>query len=339
MFEKQLMKDMMNEETSILFLGDVIPYKPFRFNNNLKTVINLECPITRKGKPISGKINIKVAENHLKETFDKNLLAVNLGNNHILDFGLDGLFATLKEIDISGTDYFGINFPDNESHNPLIIDFSGKKIAFLSIISESTSPLIEFDDFNYLTIMDKCEVARKISIARKSADRVIAYLHWGTSDSSYPVRESILEARSLIDSGIDIIIGTHAHAPQPIEKYKKGLIAYNLGNFIMPAFKNTPSFYDEDGNALSYYNKRLMPWNRISWGVVVDMETLAFSIKKYIFLANRIVEMKTTPMDKYLSLHPEAFNEDYVKIVRSHLRNRALYRKMRDWMRIPAFRY
>lgn len=329
---------MTTEENSILFLGEVIPYKPFRFNNHLKTVFNLECPISRSGKPVSGKFNIRVPENHLESTFGKNLLAVSLGNNHIMDYGLDGLFSTLKEIDDSGTDYFGINFPDNESHNPLIIDFRGKRIALMSIISESTSPLVEFDDFNYLTLMDKCEILRKINIARKHADRIIAYLHWGTTDSSLPVRESILEARGLIDSGIDVIIGTHAHAPQPVEKYGKGLIAYNLGNFIMPSFKNTPSFYDEDGNALSFYNKSLMPWNRISWGIVVDMETLSFSIKKYVFIANRIVEMRTTPMDKYLSLHPGALNEGYGRIISNHLKSRAFYRRVRELIKIPVFR-
>ncbi|MGE5406716.1 MAG: CapA family protein [Methanosarcina sp.] len=325
----------MNEATSLLFLGDVVPYKPFRFRNNLKTVINLECPITRKGKPISGKVNISVAENHLKKIFGQNLLAVNLGNNHIMDYGLQGLFSTLKEIDETGTDYFGINFPDNESHNPLVVDFRGRKIAFLSIISESTSPLVEFDDFNYLTISDQCEVLRKVNAAKKQADRIVVYMHWGTADSSYPNRENIIEARNLIDAGVDIVVGTHAHAPQAVEKYKKGLIAYNLGNFIMPAFRNTPSFFDEDGNALSYYNKRLMLWNRISWGLEVDIETLRFSIKKFIFIADRIVELRNTPMDKYLELHPEAMNDNYIKIVRKHLKTRSLYRRVRDFMKFP----
>lgn len=331
----------MNENNSLLFLGDVVPYKPFRFRNNLKTVINLECPITRKGKPISGKVNISVPENHLKETFGRNLLAVNLGNNHIMDYGLQGLFSTLKEIDETGTDYFGINFPDNESHNPLIVDFRGRKIAFLSIISEATSPLVEFDDFNYLTIPDECEVMRKVNAAKKQADRIVVYMHWGTADSSYPSRENIVEARNLIDAGVDLVVGTHAHAPQAVEKYKKGLIAYNLGNFIMPAFKNTPSFYDEEGNALSYYSKRLMIWNRISWGIVLDMETLEFSIKKFIFIADRIVELKNTPMDKYLELHPAVMSDKYTKLVWKHLKSRSLYRKVRDFIRFPksALRY
>ncbi len=327
----------MNEENSVLFLGDVIPYKPFRFNNNLKTIINLECPITRKGKPISGKVNLRVAENHLGKTFGKSLLCVNLGNNHIMDYGLDGLFSTLKEIDQTGTDYFGVNFPDNESHNPLIIDFQGKKIALLSAISEATSPLVEFDDFNYLTILDDCEIKRKINSAKKQADRVVMYMHWGIPDSSYPMRQNVLEARGLIDAGVDVIIGTHAHAPQPVEKYGKGIIAYNLGNFIMPSFKNTPSFYDDDGNALSYFSKRLMLWNRISWGITIDMESLEFNIRKFIFIADRIVELRSTPLDKYLTLDPGVFDNKYDKTIRSHLRTRSFYRKVRDGINFPGY--
>jgi hypothetical protein len=337
MFEKSRNILKMNEENSILFLGDVIPYKPFRFNNNLKTVINLECPlITRPGiKPISGKVNLRVEDNYLEKIFGKNLLAVSLGNNHIMDYGLDGLFSTLKEIDIKGTDYFGINFPDNESHNPLIVDFRGKKIALMSIICESTLPLVEFDDFNYLTMIDHGDLIRRIKYAGKNADRVVAYIHWGAADSSYPSKQNILDARRLIDAGIDIIIGTHAHAPQAVEKYKKGIIAYNLGNFIMPAFKNTPSYYDEDGNALSFYSKRLMLWNRISWGIIVDMETMEFGIKKFIFIADRIFELKTTPMDKYLNLHHDVLTDNYDKIFMKHLNTRSFYRRMRDLFRIP----
>ncbi|HEX2967692.1 MAG TPA: CapA family protein [Bacteroidales bacterium] len=319
----------MNNQTSLLFLGDVVPYKPFRFNNNLKTVINLECPISRKGKPISGKVNLSVSENHLKKIFGTNLLGISLGNNHILDYGMEGLFSTLKEIDETGTDYFGINFPDNESHNPLIVDFAGRKIAFMAIVNESTAPLVEFDDFNYLTINDKCEITRKINLAKKHADRIVAYVHWGLPDSSYPSKENIIEAHRLIDEGVNIVIGTHAHAPQPVEKYKNGIIAYNLGNFIMPSFRNTPSFYDEDGNALSFFSKRLMLWNRISWGILVDFETFEFEVRKFIFIADRIIELHTTPMDKYLTIDTNTLPVQYDKFVSRHLKTRSFYRKMR----------
>lgn len=255
----------MNDENSILFLGDVIPYKPFKFKNLHKIITNLECPIINNGIPITGKINFSVKENHLRDIFNSNLLAVNLGNNHILDYGLSGLDSTLKELEKAGVNYFGTNNPENDYHNPLILEFNNEKIAFFSAIREKTLPLIEFDDFNYLSLLNSDELSCKISKIRDHVKRVVIYVHWGIEESSYPSREDISLGRKLIDSGADIIIGSHAHAPQPVEKYKNGLIAYNLGNFIMPIFEKMPSFYDENGVPQSDFSKRLMLWNRISW--------------------------------------------------------------------------
>lgn len=325
----------MPEENLILFLGDVVPYKPFRFKNNLKTIINLECPIISDATPVTGKINLSVDKNHLGKTFGNNLLAANLGNNHILDYGIAGLNSTIGEIGKSGTEYFGVNLPDDEGHNPLILDLNGIKIGLLSAVSESTAPVIEFDDFNYITILDSHDFFCRLSSLREQVNRIIVHIHWGTYESSYPEKESILTGRKLIDAGADIIIGTHAHAPQAIEKYKSGIIAYNLGNFLMPSFRNIPSFYDDDGNALSFFSKKLMLWNRISWGLIADMKTMEFTIKKYIFLADRILELNTTPFDKYLTLHPAILTDDFEVNRQNHLKNRLLRRKIRDFINSP----
>lgn len=325
----------MSEENSILFLGDVVPYKPFRFKNNLKTIINLECPIIRDGRPVTGKINLSVNENHLGKTFGNNLLATNLGNNHIMDYQLDGLASTIKEVEKNGVQHFGINSPGDLSHNPLILDLNGTKIALMSAVCESSAPVTEFDDFNYISVLDSPDFFHRISSVRKQVKRILVYVHWGTPESSYPDREDILTARKLIDAGADIIIGSHAHAPQAVERYKSGIIAYNLGNFIMPSFRNIPSFYDDDGNALSFYSKKLMLWNRISWGLVADIETMEFIVKKYIFLADRILELNTTPFDKYLTLHPDSLTDNFDLTRQGHLKNRVLRRKIRDFINTP----
>jgi hypothetical protein len=326
----------MDEENSLLFLGDVVPYKPFRFKNTLKTVINLECPIIREGKPISGKVNLSVPENYLRQTFGENLLAVNLGNNHILDYGVEGLEATLREL--GPFDYFGVNLPGNKTNNPLVITFNELRVAFYSAISEFTVPLVEFDDFIYLTILDTDTLISQIREIRNEVDRIVIYIHWGCEESSYPLKEDVITARRLVDAGADIIIGTHAHSPQPIEKYKDGIIAYNLGNFIIPAYSNLPSFYDDAGVPLSEFSKKLMLWNRISWGVAVDMKTMDFKIKKFAFAANRIIEMKTTPLDKFLSLHPDFPGDSYTVMVKKHIEKRALRRKIRNFIQNPLRR-
>jgi hypothetical protein len=103
----------------------------------------------------------------------------------------------------------------------------------------------------------------------------------------------------------------------------------------MPAFKNTPSYFDEVGTALSVFSKKLMLWNRISWGVAINMDTMETRISKYLFLADRILALRTTPLDKYLGLHPHALTESYEVIIKKHLRKRAIRRKFRNLLNIP----
>lgn len=329
----------MNEESSILFLGDVIPYKPFRFKNNLPVVINLECPVTRSEKPVSGKVSLRVPSNHLEKIFGSKLLAVNLANNHILDYGIAGLNSTISEIGKTGAGYFGINLPADSTHNPLILKFKDHNISFMSVIAEMTTPLVEFDDFNYVDLLDKEEIIERIRSARDKSDRLIVHVHWGMPESSYPSPGQVKTARKMIDAGADAVIGSHSHAPQAVEKYGKGIIAYGLGNFIMPSFRNTPSFFDEEGKPLSSFSKRLMPWNRISWGLALDLETMEYEIRKFVFMADFIVQMRSTPFDRFIHLKEDIFTDSYEKTVSKHLRNRKFRRNIVDLFYNPFHRY
>ena len=219
-------------------MGDVVPYKPFRFSNDLKTIINLECPIIRGGTPEEGKINLKVQENYLDDIFGDKLFCVNIGNNHILDYGIEGLSSTVNELDKLKTYYFGLNKNKDSRYEPLLINMGDLSIAFISAVCSSTSPLLGVDNTFRLSELNTDTLVQEIALLRPSVTRIVVYIHWGTEESSYPEPHDIMTARRLIDSGADIVIGSHAHAPQPVERYGKGIIAYNLGNFIMPGLNN-----------------------------------------------------------------------------------------------------
>lgn len=325
----------MNKENSVLFLGDVVPFKPFRFKNNIKTVFNLECPITREGRPMQGKIILSVKENYLRNIFNDSLLCLCLGNNHILDYGKKGLESTLRELGKINTKWFGLNSGNQDNCTPLIIKLNKTEIAFFSVVCQSTSAIFEIENEIYLSRLNVDKIVKRIAEIRDSVQRIVIYIHWGIEESSYPSKEDILIARKLIEAGADIIIGSHAHAPQSIEKYKNGIIAYNLGNFLMPKMKNIPTYYNEKGIPLSSYTKNLMLWNRISWGLIIDMESMEYNIKKYIFLFNRIIELPFTPLDKYIRFNQDAFNASYESILIKHLKKRSLSRKIRDFIYQP----
>jgi len=318
----------MNKEDSILFLGDVIPYKAFKFHNSYKTVFNLECPITAKGKPVTGKINLKVSKNYLKNIFGGNMLCTCISNNHILDYGNEGLQSTLSELKKIELSSFGLNAGDENICTPLVIDFNNIKVAFFAVVCTTTSPVTQIDNKVYLNVLNPDAIITSIKKIKASVQRVILYIHWGEEESSYPTKKDTLIARKLIDEGVDIIIGSHAHAPQSIEKYNNGIIAYNLGNFIMPAMKKVPSYFDKSGIPLSSFTKKIMFWNRVSWGIVIDIKNLEYKIKKFIFLFNRIIELRFTPFDKYIQMNKHIFDSSYEQIFKSHLKKRALYRKL-----------
>ncbi len=325
----------MDKENTILFLGDIVPFKPFKFRNIYSAVANLECPLTEDDDPAEGKIILNVKKNHLSEIFGDNLLCVSLGNNHILDYGIKGLNSTLAELRSMQTQWFGLDHPITGGLNPLIIDFHQNKIAFMSVVCPSTSPVTAIDGVSYLTLLDTEELKTEVEKLRKIVRRIVLYIHWGIEESSYPSGSDLIAARKLIDAGVDIIIGSHAHVPQAIEKYRNGIIAYNLGNFIMPALKNIPSYFDESGTPLSVYNKRLMPWNRISWGLAIDMNKMEYKVKRYIFLLNRIIELPFTHLDKYIKLKLDPFAEGYDQKIADHLKKRAFIRRILDFLSAP----
>jgi hypothetical protein len=326
---------MLSNNESILFLGDVVPYKPFKFNNNYKTIINLECPITKEGSPAIDKINLRVKENYLPNIFGTNLLCASLGNNHILDFGQKGLQSTLAELSLLKAGWFGLNDGSDDGHQPLILEFHTLKIALFSVVCQSTSPVIELNNQTHLSLLEVDKIIERVTQTRKSVQRIVIYLHWGIEESSYPSKENIYVARKLIEAGVDIVIGSHAHAPQPVEKYKGGIIAYNLGNFMMPAMNNIPTYFDENGIAQSTFYKSLMLWNKISWGLLINMISYEYSIKKYIFLLDRIIELPFTPLDKYLNLKNDRDEETYNMIVNEHLKKRAFARRVKYFFYKP----
>ena len=325
----------MDKNKTLLFLGDVVPFKPFKFRNDFKAIINLECPIIKGGTPEGGKINLKVEENYLGDIFGDQLFCVNIGNNHILDYGKQGLDSTLSELGKMQTQIFGLNKTKDDLYNALIIDYNSIRIAFISVVCMSTSPLIQLGNGLSLSILNTEEILKKVSKIRDSVQRIVVYIHWGTEESSYPEIDDILTARKLIDGGVDIVIGSHAHAPQPIERYKQGIIAYNLGNFIMPDLRNVPTYFTGSGEPQSTYNKSTMPWNRISWGLAIDMHCMDFKIMKFMFLNNRVLRLRITPFDRHLKLKNSLITQPKGDLISRHLRQRALYRRVRDFIYNP----
>ncbi len=77
-----------------------------------------------------------------------------------------------------------------------------------------------------------------VEAARKTADTVVVYLHWGTELDACPNPLQEPLAQVLVQAGADIVIGTHAHVLLGGGYLGSAYVDYGLGNFAF--YDNSP---------------------------------------------------------------------------------------------------
>jgi len=192
--------------------------------SNDLALVNLEGPITDE-KSISLGTKAGSTNNYFftfdpslaKTLFNQNIRMVSLGNNHILNFGSEGLASTKKYLDAAGVEYFGA--PGGRS---IVKEIGGVKIAFVSY-NEFASSDIKAEQKAAIWEIEKQEL---------QADVVIVFCHWGAEYVKNPSKNIKDLAHQFIDAGADVVIGSHPHVIQDPEEYMSKRIYYSLGNFI-----------------------------------------------------------------------------------------------------------
>lgn len=157
---------------------------------------------------------------------------LSLANNHTLDYGQDGLKQTMEILDHQGIKYGGIIKGDlSLPHEPVIMEYNGVKVGFLCY-SRVSNKSFAASPKKFGTVPGTYKVIKRdIQSARCKVDILIVYMHWGLEGREVQKRQRVL-GRSIIDLGADMLIGSHTHLFQDVEKYKGKYIFYGLGNFI-----------------------------------------------------------------------------------------------------------
>jgi gamma-polyglutamate biosynthesis protein CapA len=196
---------------------------------------NLEGPITPHDSVT--RENATNEPDHFKFTFSPSIAetlaryhfaAVNLGNNHIGNFGLEGMHSTREYLGAAGIGHFGGLGGDE----PILHkDSDGVRLSFVS-----------YNQFGG----DSAETVSKKIAAEHALGRVVmVYAHWGEeySTSSIDIRK---KAELFANAGASAIIGSHPHVVGTHEYIGNTLVYYSLGNFIFDQYWN-----DEVTNGLA----------------------------------------------------------------------------------------
>lgn len=195
------------------------------------TFANLECPIYAENSinPFKKQIHTSSREATINILNKLGLTCVSLANNHIYDCKLPGLKKTIEVLDEIGVLHTGAGWKP-EHVAPVIIDYSNKKIAFIAYVDLKTNPKTEFFSGEFLiNYLDVDNIISDVNSLINNVDCIVCSLHWGEDYSKFPNNTQMIQARQIIDSGVNIIMGHHPHVLQPYEIYKNALIFYSLG--------------------------------------------------------------------------------------------------------------
>jgi len=158
-----------------------------------------------------------------------------LSNNHSMDYGINGIKETIANLKDIGLETVGTKLAEEES-DILINDYRNIKIAFLSYTYGTNKQEEGYE--NYINLINKEKISNNIQTAKEQgAEYIIASMHWGNVAGSKLTNEQKELTDYLVNSGVDIIIGTHPSSLQKMEtrvnnEGKDVLIVYSMGNFI-----------------------------------------------------------------------------------------------------------
>lgn len=218
--------------------GFAYPFKdiyPFTSDSDI-FFANLEAPFGTKGEAFAKKYTFQVSPALIKVLIKGGVNLVSLGNNHIMDYGVESLKETIELLTRYKISFAGAGLNLFQARQPAILQVKGKKVGFLSYsltfpeefwaTDTSAGTCFPYEEFVF---QDVKELAQK-------TDLVIVSCHWGQELMNHPKEYQILLAHQLIDKGADIILGHHPHVIQGIEFYKGKPIVYSMGNFIFGSY-------------------------------------------------------------------------------------------------------
>lgn len=201
---------------------------------------NLELPLTDRGtaarKDYVFRAPPAVAAGLRYGGFD----LLSLANNHVLDYGVEGLLDTITALDRAGIAYTGAGRTPDEAYAPRLLTVKGIRIAVLAYLNVPNDSISGWVAQSFAALPGRPGVAwgtpeavrRDVAAAKAQADLVLVSLHSGFEYTGSVNATQRSLARAAIDAGAALVLGGHPHVLQGVEFYQGVPVIYSLGNFI-----------------------------------------------------------------------------------------------------------
>jgi poly-gamma-glutamate synthesis protein (capsule biosynthesis protein) len=165
-----------------------------------------------------------------------------LANNHVLDYGVDGLHETLDVLGAAGLTTTGAGRDEAQAWRPAVArDADGRRVVVLSVGHPSSGVPRQWGaergrpgvallpDLNGPTA---CRVASALLRDARPGDVRVVSVHWG-SNWGYEVASSQRRfAHALIEAGVHLVHGHSSHHPRPAEVHRGHLVLHGCGDLV-----------------------------------------------------------------------------------------------------------
>jgi len=206
------------------------------------SVVNLENPVTTRGAKVPKQFNFRMNPRYLVAIKNAGISAVSLANNHVFDYGKEGIEDTFHWLDSAGIRYIGAGRSLEAARKPYTFRKGSHTVAVFACYGGGEARQAGKHSSG-VAPRDLSAIEHNAHVARESgATYIVVILHWGTEKADTPDVSQRWFARALINAGVDAVIGHHPHVLQGIERYGKGVIVYSLGNFVFGG--NSRSTYE-----------------------------------------------------------------------------------------------
>lgn len=193
---------------------------------------NLEGPVSDLGYNVGSIYSFRMETGVVSALVAAGFDVLSLANNHIGDWTLVAALDTKQRLAESGIKSVGLGDNKLDAATPVIFDKSGQKIGWLAFSDVGPDWLAANETSAGIIIAADESLPQIINTASQAVDHLVVSFHFG---NEYETRSSIRQqelAHLAIDHGARLVVGHHPHVVQEVERYKTGLIAYSLGNFI-----------------------------------------------------------------------------------------------------------
>jgi len=208
------------------------------------TVVNLETAITERGTPAAKTYVFRAPASALSALAGAGIDVANMANNHGLDYGPEGLTDSLAARDATGYPVIGIGHNATDAYKPFVTTIKGTKVAIIGatqVLDEAliTSWTATDTQGGLASAKNVDRLVQEIRSARRGADVVVVFLHWGVEKQTCPSADQQALARALTNAGADVVVGSHSHRVEGGGRMGDAFVDYGLGNF---------AFYNDMGD-------------------------------------------------------------------------------------------